>query len=81
MQKYHNIDLEQNPGPGDSDDFIRITEATKEDVWDTYDKLKAMERERYFAEKEKAEDGEFDRKLKENAAVSSEYIRNIELAF
>ena len=81
MQKYHNIDLEQNPGPGDSDDFIRITEATKEDVWDTYDKLKAMERERYFAEKEKAEDGEFDRKLKENATVSSEFMRNIEHAF
>jgi hypothetical protein len=81
IQKYHNIDLEQNPGPGDSDDFIRITEATKEDVWDTYDKLKAMERERYFAEKEKAEDGEFDRKLKENATVSSEFMRNIELAF
>lgn len=81
IQKYHNIDLEQNPGPGDSDDFIRITEATKEDVWDTYDKMKAMEQERYLAEKAKTDDGDFDRKLKENAAVSSEFMRNIELAF
>ena len=81
IRRYHEVDLEQNPGPGDSDDFIRITEATKEDVWDTYDKMKANERERYLAEREKVEDGEFDRKLKENAAVSSEFIRNIELAF
>ena len=81
IQKYHNIDLEQNPGSQDSDDFIRITEATKEDVWDTYDKMKAMEQERYLAEKAKAEDGEFDRKLKENATVSSEFMRNIEHAF
>lgn len=45
---YLQYEMEENPLAHDSDDMLRIAEATKEDVWDTYDRIKAMERERYL---------------------------------
>lgn len=54
FDEYLRLDLEENPGPYDTEDMLRVARGIEHDIWNVYDRMKAQERDKYLAETESA---------------------------